>query len=268
MVFVPSPANTIECNPTMYYNNVNCDLYIGTGAGKKLLHDIDQAQLSVKIISPFVNPDLTRDLIALQEQGVAIRLITSDDLETHGERSRDHIRQLLRQQVHVDGTARAKRRNLKIVRILCWSVLLCAGALAVFAKYSMGMDREALYLADIALGLLLVAGWLKGSIKRTRVYHYTYEKVFPFRVQLSRSNGSTTTLHSKVYIIDDRIAYLGSLNFTKSGTQSNYETRIRTTEQAAVKEIVEEFELLFHNDHIPERDMAIWGRWAYVEPLY
>lgn len=99
----------------------------------------------------------------------------------------------------------------------------------------MWMDREALYLAGIALGLLLVAGWLKGRIKRTRVYHYTYEQVFPLRVLLSRNNGASTTLHSKVYIIDDRIAYLGSLNFTKSGTQSNYETRIRTTEQAAVK---------------------------------
>lgn len=108
MVFVPSPANTIECNPTMYYNNANCDLYIGTGAGKKLLHDIGQAQHSVKIMSPFVNPDLTADLIALQERGVAIRLITSDDLETHGERSRDHIRQLLRQQVHVDGSGQTE----------------------------------------------------------------------------------------------------------------------------------------------------------------
>jgi hypothetical protein len=39
----------------MYFNNTNCDLYIGTGAGKKLLEEIARAESSVKIVSPFVS---------------------------------------------------------------------------------------------------------------------------------------------------------------------------------------------------------------------
>ena len=37
----------------MFYNGANCDIYIGKGAGKKLLNDIRNAQKSIKIVSPY-----------------------------------------------------------------------------------------------------------------------------------------------------------------------------------------------------------------------
>ena len=36
-----------------FFNGANCDIYIGQGAGKKLLDDITNAKRSVKIVSPF-----------------------------------------------------------------------------------------------------------------------------------------------------------------------------------------------------------------------
>jgi len=78
---------------------------------------------------------------------------------------------------------------------------------------------------------------------------------------------SDTFIHSKIYLIDDKIAYMGSLNFTSSGTKHNYETRIRTEDASAIKEIKDEFYQLMNNFHLPERDIQRWGRELYVEAI-
>jgi len=74
-----------------------------------------------------------------------------------------------------------------------------------------------------------VARHFKSRAKRKRVCSYTYEQLFPFKVVLSKNENSlgNTYLHSKIYIIDDEIAYLGSLNFTGSGTKNNYFFRLK-----------------------------------------
>lgn len=49
----------------MWYNNANCDLYIGKGAGKKLIKDMHDAESEVKIVSPYLSPSLVKELIGL-----------------------------------------------------------------------------------------------------------------------------------------------------------------------------------------------------------
>lgn len=41
-----------------FYNKAVCDFYLGQGAGKKLLEDINRARHSIKIISPYLTPGL------------------------------------------------------------------------------------------------------------------------------------------------------------------------------------------------------------------
>ena len=78
---------------------------------------------------------------------------------------------------------------------------------------------------------------------------------------------SDTFIHSKIYLIDDQIVYLGSLNFTASGTKHNYETRIRTTDSNAIKEIKDELYQLLNHSNLPERDIQYWGKQLYKEPI-
>ena len=73
--------------------------------------------------------------------------------------------------------------------------------------------------------------------------------------------------NSKIYIIDNKIAYLGSLNFTHYGTKSNHETSIRITDRNALLYINSEFESLLVNDYYQERDLIEWGRSLYDEPI-
>jgi phosphatidylserine/phosphatidylglycerophosphate/cardiolipin synthase-like enzyme len=86
------------------------------------------------------------------------------------------------------------------------------------------------------------------QIKNKRIYHYTYKQLFPFKVFISPNNGNSfnkTFIHSKIYVIDDEIAYMGSLNFTGKGIKDNHETRIRTADPNAVAKIVEEVNDIF-----------------------
>ena len=69
------------------------------------------------------------------------------------------------------------------------------------------------------------------------------------------------------YIIDDEIAYMGSLNFTSSSFKNNYETRIRTEDLGAIEKINDEFYELKHNDEIPRINIQKWGKSLYSEPI-
>ncbi len=64
-----------------FYNGANCDIYIGKGAGKKLLDDISIAKRNVKLISPYLSPFLIKELIYLYTKGINIHLITTDNIE-------------------------------------------------------------------------------------------------------------------------------------------------------------------------------------------
>lgn len=49
-------------------------------------------------------------------------------------------------------------------------------------------------------------------------------------------------------------SYLVKNNFSRSW----YETRIRITDRKAIKELVGEFDALFHNENLMERDITAW----------
>ncbi|KMQ69454.1 hypothetical protein ACM39_03075 [Chryseobacterium sp. FH2] len=83
----------------------------------------------------------------------------------------------------------------------------------------------------------------------------------------SGNSFNTTFIHSKIYIIDDEIAYMGSLNFTGSGVKENHETRIRTSDPNAVAKIIEEVKEVFYNSNLAERDIQFWGSQLYEEPV-
>ena len=94
--------------------------------------------------------------------------------------------------------------------------------------------------------------------------------LFPFKVLLQPEEGSKNhrlNLHSKIYIIDNKIAYLGSLNFTHFGTKLNHETSIRTTDRNSILYINSEFDSLLNNEYYEKRDLQEWGKTLYDEPI-
>lgn len=252
----------------MFQDGVNCDIYIGKGAGSKLMKDMQDARRSIKIVSPYLSPFLIKELISLKSKGVEVQLITVDNIEDYYGSYDKNIYQLIRQHRYLDENAQNKRNKLiKYSRILLLLSFLLLSIVIALSMY----NRNSEYLAGLIpiLFMFLVYLFFRNRIKNKRIYTYSYSQLFPFKVYMSPEKHALSDMfiHGKIYLIDDSIVYLGSLNFTGSGTKQNYETRIRTTDTEAVKKIKDEFYGLFYHANIPEINIQNWGKLLYKEPI-
>ncbi|MBS7231248.1 hypothetical protein KHA90_09440 [Flavobacterium psychroterrae] len=253
----------------VFYNGANCDIYIGKGAGKKLLQEISNAKKSVKIISPYLSPSLINELIVLHLKGIKISLITNDTIEDFHKDSDKNIYKLILQKRTLDHDAEEIRNKWinveEILRYIFWGL----SAILVFTLFLFNNFKLFYILIPLSLIFIVRKAYLN-KIRNKRIYHYQYNQLFLFKVFISYQKTNTnanTFIHGKIYIIDDEIVFMGSLNFTYSGTTNNYETRIRTIDKTAVDKIVKEHDDLFYRSGYPERDIQDWGKELYKEPI-
>lgn len=252
-----------------YYNGANCDIYIGKGAGKKLIDEISTAKRNVKIVSPYLSPILIKQLINLHKKGIKIHLVTTDNIEDYSGEHNKNIHELIHQKKVINKEALAKQDQWRSIANLL--LFIAIGIIAILLIGAAVYQQLKLILGIVPIaGLLVIRNSYTEKIKKKRIYHYKYTQLFPFKVFVSQSSqgGSRNTfIHSKIYIIDDQIVYMGSFNFTASGIRDNYETRIRTADMQAVSKIVEEFNTLFYHSKLPERDIQFWGSQLYQEKI-
>lgn len=244
-----------------------CDIYIGTGAGKSLLEEMENATEEIKIISPYLSPSLVNDLIYLYHQGKKINLITINDIEDT--KNKENIRRLIKQIKTTDENAEELRKKwLFFTKLL--SLLIVFITICTVTAYLVNKDLRFFYLVIPLTLFVLISRFYNQKIRDIKIYSYKYEPLFPFKVLLQPEEGIKThrlNLHSKIYIIDNKIAYLGSLNFTHYGTKSNHETSIRTSDRNAITYINSEFNSLINNEYYEKRDLQEWGRSLYDEPI-
>jgi phosphatidylserine/phosphatidylglycerophosphate/cardiolipin synthase-like enzyme len=130
-----------------------------------------------------------------------------------------------------------KRRNCSR------TIAFVAIVFGVFCAAWLGVAQWATVPApSLALngGLLLAA---TGIAYAAYLHPYRYEYHWRFSAQrmiATRSHDDpsfTPTLHAKLYVIDQAVAYVGSANFTKSGFFLNVEALMRITDTQTVHEI-------------------------------
>ncbi|WP_051691669.1 phospholipase D-like domain-containing protein [Pedobacter borealis] len=248
----------------MYHNNTLCDIYIGKGAGKKLMDDMRSAKYSVKIISPYLSPYLISELINLKDKNIDVKLITTNNIEDfYGDRERN-IYKLIIQKCNTDFDKQIIRNKwIKLAETLSY---ISYGLIALLIALAYYFRDLKIFLGFIPIIILfLIRGLYKIKTKNLRIYSYNYTQLFPFKVYMC--NEKASLIHSKIYLIDGQIAYMGSLNFTASGTQHNHETRIRTTDINAIEKINKEIDDLFENPYMIAADLQLWGRQLYIEPI-
>ena len=97
----------------MFYNGAKCDIYIGKGAGKKLLLDIRNARKSIKIVSPYLSPFLISELISFRKRNLEVELVTTDNIEDFYGKYERNIHKLIIQNRETDKEAEEKREKWK-----------------------------------------------------------------------------------------------------------------------------------------------------------
>ena len=246
----------------MYQNNVLCDLFVGKGAGKKIISEIEAANHSVKIISPYISASLINKLIQLHQGGVDVKLITTDAVMENSENYANTYKRLISEEKIYNKSAQNWKTALSVFTKLIW--LAFASSLALF--YVFKSTEHSFFCIITMMSTLCIGVFLQIRLSKFRTFEYAYETLFPIKLLIAPENANypiKTFIHSKIYIIDDQILYLGSLNFTASGTTDNYETRIRTQDLEAVEKMIDEFDTLFETVKLPERKISVWGNIIY-----
>jgi len=109
----------------------------------------------------------------------------------------------------------------------------------------------------------MIVSLIKLMINRSiNPFLYEYYPLFRLKVFDSYSGPnprSTNLIHSKIFLIDNEILFLGSANFTYSAFQTHYETVIKINDTQAIKDIDDEVEALFKSTELKARDIQEWG---------
>jgi phosphatidylserine/phosphatidylglycerophosphate/cardiolipin synthase-like enzyme len=237
------------------------EVFVGTSAGSPLYHDIKEAKLSVRVVSPYLGDHLVEVLLGCQEHGVDVRAIVSNDFGN----ARDLARLLVVQTTQLDTDRQRLSRYGSLfgavtlpvaLGLLSWGVLERSGAV-IAAAVLLGL-----------LAFLLVLFFQKLAIY---VYSYSYRldglrvvpspRCYPYGTKES----APPFVHAKLYVIDDRVAYLGSANFTRSGLFDNLEAMVRLTSPDAVAALGRYVDDLFAGSHLPAYPPEVWARQFFRE---
>lgn len=254
----------------MYTKSKYTGIYLGRNAGKYINESLDSAKHSVKIVSPFLAPQYIKKLVHLKERGVDVTLITSDKLEeskdyhVYGERC--YHTDIIKQDRALDDNALQKRNKNLIYSIYFFAFSICMFIVSLLLLILLGLN--AIYFLVMFFSILGATGssiWMKLTYD-IRIYSYSYHPIFRLKVFFSKNHGRDDYLiHSKIYVIDDRVAFLGSTNFTYTGFVKSYESTIKISDFDAVKSISEEVEKLFNMTDLYYKNIHDWGRQLYHE---
>jgi phosphatidylserine/phosphatidylglycerophosphate/cardiolipin synthase-like enzyme len=252
-------------------------IYIGTNAGKEIENAINGAKESVDIVCPYLSSEFVEKLINCYNKGIKVCLITNDNERTRKAflEKNANIKNIITQKRYVDCDAQKRRIKLKyqykiLLRIFFATIITLLVTLLFVRNIYVLLGL----LPINALAFFVFAKKNKASIMR--VYSYSYKYLFPIKFFDEYKMGvdkRVNSIHSKIYVIDKKIAYLGSVNFTVAGMAWNYECRVEITDKENISIILENIDNLFSNpkaiaNNLSESNLIDrWKKMLFEEPI-
>jgi len=242
------------------------ELYVGKSCGKQVLFDLQNARDEVLIISPYIDATKLDELIKLRNRNVNVRLAFSSLREAQ---ERDILKKLIHQNRFTNERAReAARKKSAFFNYAAMCSLLSgiiALAYSVFKTLQAGHVHYSLSIPVLAYLLFRYLSGEKSRAEQTPIYSYDYSEKINFKY-LRSGISDNQFIHSKIYVIDRRLAYIGSLNFTNNGFTSNFEARVRITHREKIAELVSFIHTIFDDDRNFIKHELTWlGRRVYSE---
>ena len=236
-------------------------ILIGRGYGEEILYAVKAAKKSVKIVSPYLSGTYLDELIALKNKCVDVTLITSDNLTEAGSKYSFDDRKIVKQKrIPILCSGKNKKKNLRVVSFSFFLFSLLFVSLSAFYFPLLFVSAFLLLIS------IILFAYSYSYSYPMKTYLYKYSSIFRIRIFDSKSGDkpwSTNLIHSKIFLIDDSVCYLGSANFTWSGFKTHYETIIKVEDLQAIKDINEEVEALFNSKELTSKDINQWGREVY-----
>ncbi len=225
-------------------------IYIGREAGKEIHEKIKDAKKSVKVVSPYLSPDYINDLINLHKKEIKITLITCDKIENNSYSDFRTSDLVTKEEIYDEKLGKLKKLLFKS---FIWLFIL-----STLISITTFIFPISIIPAGILLFLTLIA-FISSWIISDR--SFKYEPIFRIKVfdsKTGKNPRSTELIHSKIFVIDEEIAFLGSVNFTYSGFKTHYETTIKIEDLNAVKTISQEVERLYSSNDLKAKSVNEW----------
>lgn len=232
---------------------------LGRSAGSQLYHELRDAKFSVRIMSPYIKRHLIELLLELQQKGVTVTLLTSEDVS----KRRDVAPLLVRQHCTRDA---AKARTSQIGFLASVLFLVAAFGVMLYSPLKGSYQYTGLGVL-LSLALVIYFRTMRWnsysysfSIPRLRVFTSRY--VLPPGYDLSRA----LTPHAKVYVIDNLVAHVGSVNLTEEGLFDNLEVSVRIDTPQAVEDLAQYLDTLYLDQRWLSYEPTSWGKTLYPQP--
>lgn len=254
-------------------NNEAFEVYIGQNAGNQLYKELINAENEVLIVSPYIDEAKLDDLINLKNRGINVRLAFND---LRKEQYYQVLRKLIFQHKNTDLKKKEKKEKNKNIYLFLTVAFLTFGMLiltqtliSVIGTKSLTINNVMLFSFSLIAILLSYMSWNKRSqINKSEIYYFNYSEKLNFKF-IRNNKFERKFVHSKIYVIDRKVAYLGSLNFTNNGFTTNFETRIRITQKEKIDELVEFIHEIFEdNVNFKPHELDYLGKQAYTEETY
>ncbi len=260
----------IQNNLTLNSEKESVEIYIGQSGGKQIGEDISKAQTEVIIISPYMDQNKIKDLIHLKEKGITVKIAFANLKEKEeGGILRSLIVQncCKEEKTEKDIAKKVYRNNFGIIGFGIFTLVSFSPVLFKLTHIPWAILS---FIGSISFLIIPLLFARNKKIKKTKILYYSYTQRFPF-IYFNRTNWDNKDIfmHSKIYIIDKKIAYLGSLNYTNNGFTSNFETRIRIVSSKKVEELAEFADSIFANTTAFRGHRIDWlGKKVYKEADY
>lgn len=254
------------------HSNESIEVYVGQSSGKQLNNDILNSKSEVLIISPYIDESKLDDLIGLKDRGVNVRLAFSD---LRDNQKSNILRKLIHQQKYTDDKLKKSIiRKKHTFSVLSIASLVIGIILLIFSALNFQkLDFKTFISAIIGLICIYVFYRInkkKKEVEKTSVYRYEYFRKINFKyLRNNFRSHNNMFIHSKIYVIDREIAYIGSMNFTNNGFTSNFETRVRITQSEKIKELVAFIHTIFDDENnFKSHELWFLGKQVYSEEKY
>ena len=214
-----------------FLKNISCDIYVGKKVGIDLRNTMRKAKKSIIIIAPFLSGRMiSEEIFQLLNKDITISIISKEN-----ERIYPFLKKNLYQKHSILGFEKGLIIFAKIILIIFY-ITLAIAILEIFTSFIFNISFMK-NITSLSKNNLLIVTFFFAIIvfffrKLLSIKEFYYSVRDNLKLHILDKNYN---LHSKIYIIDNKTAYFGSLNCTDTGFLLNHETCIKTKDKAVIK---------------------------------
>lgn len=251
----------------MQYDNitpVTGKLYVGTETGRHIERALIDARKSIYVISPYVSERYLRLLLDKQASGVSVNGLFCENkarntvLNVPALQNRLGLANIVRDLLQVTriplerGIRRKKQQKYIVyvfyaLSVVSFFVLLFLLYILYKAYTETGNLASGAALLIEVPGILLfpvLCALIANSISKSSKHIPTIQLQYQFATNLRFFKEPASFPHIKAVIIDEKTAFIGSMNLTYSGLHKNLESCLITHDQASIEALLAAYHTL------------------------